>query len=280
MTMEDDYFGTSDEGPVIPVETELSADPQVFPGDAGMGVKPPPSNPGSHETRYAEWAQRRDKASMTRLVDGFAPTINSEITRYEGSRPLLRSKARVLVVRAVKSYDPSSGVKLNSWVVTNLKQLARYGKKQRDVHIPEVAARQSAIVDRATREFREDYNREPTDEELADELGMTPKRVADVRKMAVPSVASGQFDEIETADGDSSVSPAVVTPSQVPFAQDAVYMSLGSRDQTIFDMLTGSHGRPQVSAKDVAAKIGVSPAYVSARAKEIARQISEVANAY
>lgn len=244
------------------------------------GVEPPPRpKPASCDDAYAAWAADMSPANMTAVLDTLSPTINSEITRYEGSRPLLRSRARALAVRAVKTYDPSSGARLQSWVVTNLQPLSRYGKKQRDVHIPEVAARQAAIVDRATREFREDYGRDPTDEELADDLGMTPKRVADVRRMAVPSVAAGQFDEIATDDGDSSIAPGVVTPSQVPFAQDAVYMSLDDNDKFIFDALTGSHGTRQLSAKAVAATLGVSQSAISQRAKAIANQISEVANA-
>lgn len=243
-----------------------------------LGVSENAPRRSAHEELYDNWLKDKSRENMSRLVESFSPTINSEITRYEGSRPLLRSRAKALTISAIKNYDPSSGARLNSWIVTNLKQLSRYGKKQRDVHIPEVAARQAAIVDRATREFRDDYGRDPTDDELADELGITPKRVAAVRKMAVASVPAGQFDEIETGDGDSSISPAVTTPSPVPFAQDAVYMSLNNVEKEIFDSITGSHGRRQVPASSVAARLGISPARVSQIASSIANRISEIAS--
>lgn len=232
----------------------------------------------SYDDAYANWLRDKSPANMSKLLDAFAPTINSEITRYEGSKPLLRSRARVLTIKAVKSYNPMAGTKLQSWVVTNLKPLSRYGQRQRDVHIPEVALRQAAEVDRVTKELRDDLGRDPSDDEIADEIGISPKRVAKVRSMAVASVPTGQIDEVEGADGESAIAPGVVTPSKVPFAQDAVYMSLQPRDRLIFDALTGLHGKAQMSAKAVAAKLGVTPALVSQRAKSIAEQIAEVAN--
>lgn len=232
----------------------------------------------SYESAYADWLRDKSPSNMSKLLDTFAPTINSEIMRYEGSKPLLRSRARVLTIKAIKNFNPMSGAKLQSWVVTNLQPLSRYGQKQRSVHIPEVALRQSAEVNRVTEELKDDLGRDPTDEEIADEIGISPKRVANVRKMAVASVPSGQLDEVAGEDGDSSIAPAVVTPSQVPFAQDAVYMSLDDTDKMIFDSLTGSHGAKMVPAKVLAARLGITPAAVSQRANRIAQQIVGIAN--
>lgn len=233
----------------------------------------------SYESAYADWLRDKSPSNMSRLLDTFAPTINSEIMRYEGPKPLLRSRARVLAIKAIKSFNPMSGAKLQSWVVTNLQPLSRYGQKQRDVHIPEVALRQAAEVNRVTEELRDDLGRDPTDDEIADEIGISPKRVANVRKMSVASIPSGQLDEVAGEDGDSSIAPAVVTPSRLPFAQEAVYMSLDGTDRAIFDSLTGSHGARTVPARVIASRLGISPAAVSQRASRIAQQISEVANA-
>ena len=123
-----------------------------------------------------------------------------------------------------------------------------------------------------------DKDRIPTDDEIADEIGISPKRVARVREMSMASVPSGQLDEVAGEDGDSSIAPAVSTPSPVPFAQDAVYMSLDKTDRFIFDALTGSHGSAQLPAKTVAERLGITPAAVSQRASRIAQQIVGIAN--
>lgn len=230
---------------------------------------------------YAAWAADRTPENMTKLLDTFSNTINSEITRFEGSRPLLRSRARALAVRAVKTYNPASGAKLQSWVVTNLQPLARYGQRQRDVRSPEVALRQAAEIDRVTRELRDDLGRTPTDDEIADEIGISPKRVAYARSRAVASVSSGALDEVTMSNGDEgSVAPGVSQTDPVPFATEAVYMSLSPEDRSIFDAVTGSHGARQVPASAVAARLGMSPSSVSARASRIAGMIAEVADAW
>jgi len=229
------------------------------------------------EQAYANWLKDKTPENLSKAVEAFYPTINSEITRYSGPKTMLRSQAKILTVKALKSFNPMSGARLNSWVVTNLKPLSRYSNSQKDVKIPEVAARQAAAVNRAMNEFVDDYGREPTDEELADELGMTVKRVRDVRKKAVASVASSSFDEMD-GDDISASAPGVVTPSKIPFAQEAIYRELDSTDRFIFDSITGLNGAQKLPAKEVAARLGISPAAVSQRAKAIGDKIAYIVN--
>lgn len=230
------------------------------------------------EEAYAAWLRNKSPEGMSRVLDAFAPTINSEITRYSGPKNLLRSKAKVLAIRAVKTFNPMSGARLNSWIVTNLKQLSRYSIKQRDVHVSEDKARLAAEVDRVTRMLKDDLGRDPTDDEISDEIGISPKRVRDARSAAVASVASSYMSPEESGDDDSSSEPGVVTPSKVPFAQEAVYHDLTEADRFVFDALTGSHGVNRLSGAEVARRLGVSPAAVSQKASAIARKIEYVVN--
>lgn len=232
----------------------------------------------SGEEAYAGWLRDKSPANMSKVLEAYAPTINSEITRYSGPKNLLRSRAKVLAVKAVKSFNPMSGAKLNSWIVTNLKPLSRYSIQQRDVKVPEVAARQAAAVNAATMSLKDELGRDPTDEEIADETGMSVKRVKDVRAKAVASVNSGAFDDMGDGDDDFSGTPGVVEPSKVPFAQDVVYHDLSDTDRFIFDSATGMHGAERIPAVEVARRLGITPAAVSQRAKAIGRQIEYVVN--
>lgn len=228
------------------------------------------------DSAYAAWVKDQTPENMSGMLSALAPTINSEVTRYSGPQNLLRSRAKVLAVKAVKSFNPMSGAKLTSWVVTNLKPLSRYGIQQRDVKVPEVAARQAAAVNSATMALKDELGRDPTDEEIADETGMSVKRVKAVRSKAVASVNSGAFDDI--GDEDFSGTPGVVEPSKVPFAQDVVYHDLSDSDRFIFDSATGMHGAKRIPAIEVARRLGITPAAVSQRAKAIGRQIEYVVN--
>ena len=229
----------------------------------------------TYREAYDKWVQNQTPENMAGVLAAFTPTINSEIQRFEGPKPLLRSQAKILTMKAIRSYNPMSGANLNSWVVTNLQQLSRYGQRLRDVRAPELAIRRAAELNRVTKEMTVDLGREPTDEELADEIGINVQKIRKLREQTRASVNSSVFDNV--TDESAVHDPGVIQANQVPFASEAVYMSLNDRDKQIYDMRTGSHGSRQFSAGDIAARLGVSGAAISQRADQIARQIAGLA---
>lgn len=229
----------------------------------------------TYREAYDKWVQNQTPENMAGVLSAFAPTINSEIQRFEGPKPLLRSRGKILAMKAIRTYNPMSGANLNSWVVTNLQQLSRYGQKLRDVKAPEMAIRRGAELNRVTQELTDSLGRTPTDEELADEIGINVAKIGKLREKTRASVNSSAFDQV--SDDSESFDPGVIQTSQVPFASEAVYMSLNDRDKLIYDMRTGSHGSRQYSSGDIAARLGVSGAAVSQRADQIARQIAGLA---
>lgn len=230
------------------------------------------SSPSPTDSAYAAWAASPTPENMKALLDDLDPTINSEIQRFSGPKPLLRSRARALAVGAVRSYDPASGAKLRSWVVTQLQPLARYNNRLKPVYAPEDAARKSYAVARARESFVDEYGRDPTDEELADAVGISVQRLRKVQQMTPAVVNEPQ----ETGD-DVSPDYAIYDTNPVRAAADAVYGDLNERDRRIFDLRTGSHGSGTMSGQDVASLLKVSPAFVTQRANAIAGRIVDAA---
>lgn len=226
---------------------------------------------------YAIWVKDQTPENMSNVISALAPTINSEILHYSGPKSLLRSKAKVIAVDAVKHFNPMSGAKLSSWVTTNLKQLSRYSIQNRDIKIPEIAAQQAALVNATTEELKSELGRDPTDAELADELGIPEKRIAYVRSKAVASINSSKFDELDD-DTPPPSSLGVIQSDIVTFAQEAIYRDLSERDKYIFDAITGLHGKNKQSAAELSKNLGVSPAAISQRAKFIGDQIKYIVN--
>ncbi len=234
-----------------------------------------PKGNDSYSRAYNAWVVSRTPEAMAGLVDAFMPTVNAEIMQYSGSKELLRSRGRYLVTQAVKSYDPMSGTRLNSWVVTNLRQLSRYGKRLRPVRASEAMIRNAAELDSVERRLEDDLGRRPTDEELTDETGWSAKTLAEIRKSSVASVNGGAFGEDD--EGDGAAEPGLVRPSSVPFATEAVYLSLDDRDKAIFDGKTGMHGKDQVSGESLADMLNLTPAAISQRSSAIGKSIAEMA---
>lgn len=235
-----------------------------------------PKGQDSYSRAYNKWVVSRTPEDMAGLVDAFMPTVNAEIMQYSGPKELLRARGRFLVTQAVKSFNPMGGTRLNSWVVTNLKQLSRYGKRLRPVRASEAMLRNAAELSSVEKRLEDDLGRKPTDEELTDETGWSEKTIAEIRKSAVASVSGGAFGEDDEGEG-SAAEPGLVRPSRVPYAAEAVYMGLDDKDKAIFDGKTGMHGKKQVSGSSLADMLNITPAAVSQRSSAIGRDIAEMA---
>lgn len=234
-----------------------------------------PNGNDSYSRAYNEWVVSRSPEAMAGLVEAFMPTVNAEIMQYSGPKELLRSRGRFLVTQAVKSYNPMSGTRLNSWVVTNLRQLSRYGKRLRPVRASEAMIRNAAELASVEKRLEDDLGRKPTDAELTDETGWNAKALAEIRRSSVAAVNGSAFGEDD--EGDGTAEPGLVRPSPVPYAAEAVYQSLDDRDKTIFDGKTGMHGKEQVSGTSLADMLNLTPAAVSQRSSAIGQRIADMA---
>ena len=235
-----------------------------------------PRGQDSHSRAYNKWVVSRSPEDMAGVVDAFMPTVNAEIMQYSGPKELLRSRARFLVTQAVKSFNPMGGAKLNSWVVTHLKQLSRYGKRLRPVRASEAMIRNAAELSEVEKRLEDDLGRKPTEDELVDETGWSKKTISDIRKSSVASVSESMFGTDDEGEGTRS-EPGLIRPSSLPYAAEAVYMSLDDRDKAIFDGKTGMHGKKQMSGSSLADMLNISGAAVSQRASEIGRSIAGMA---
>lgn len=235
-----------------------------------------PKGQDSHSRAYNAWVVDRTPENMAGLVDAFMPTINAEIMQYSGPKELLRSRARLLVTQAIKSYNPMSGTRLNSWVVTNLKQLSRYGKRLRPVKASDEMVRNSAELASVERRLEDDLGRKPTDEELVDETGWSKKTIDKIRKSSVAPVYGGVFGGDDEDEG-APYEPGMVRPSRMPYAAEAVYMGLDDRDKSIFDGMTGMHGAKQTTGSSLADMLNVTPSAISQRSSAIGKEIAEMA---
>lgn len=235
-----------------------------------------PKGNDSYTRAYNAWVVNRTPENMAGLVDAFMPTVNAEIMQYSGSKELLRARGRYLVTQAVKSFNPMGGTRLNSWVVTNLKQLSRYGKRLRPVRASEAMLRNAAELAAIERRLEDDLGRKPTDDELVDETGWSAKTIGEIRKSSVASVSGSSFGEDDEGEG-ASAEPGLVRPSKAPYAAEAVYMGLDDKDKAIFDGKTGMHGKTRSSGSSLADMLKISPAAVSQRSAAIGRDIAEAA---
>lgn len=223
---------------------------------------------------YEQWVRDPTPDNMGKVVRALTPVINSEIQRYSGPKPMLKARAKSLAAGAVRSYDPSKGAHIRSWLVTQMQPLARYSQQLKPVQIPEVANRQAAEVNRVRQQLSDELGREPSHIELADYTGLNPKRIKKLQEMVKPVIMESSFDVAE--DSERSL-PGTTSTNTVNVSEEMVYESLDERDKMIFDLKTGKHGRTALANQEIARRLGVTPALISQRTSQIAGQISDLA---
>jgi DNA-directed RNA polymerase specialized sigma subunit len=213
--------------------------------------------------------QQGDKAAASELLKELQPTIDSALRRYAGDDKAYLTQARMLALDAVKTYDPNKKAALSSHVFTNLQRLQRITAQRGNlVHVPENAALQRRVVDRAKNAYEMDNGVEPTVEELADMTGLSQDRIHKLSQYV------GVTSESMTTDdkGDSLYSKE---SKALELYDRYIYDDLDRIDKKIYEWSTGYGGAPIIDRASMAKKLGISQAAVSQRATKISNKFNQ-----
>lgn len=223
------------------------------------------------EPDYAEafnaWKAAPTPATSGAVLKAVRPVIDAAVRSYGGPNPgpLLTSRARRLVLDALPAYDPTRGP-LRAHLDGQLRGLRRAAAEQAQViHVPEQVRLDQHHVFGAETRLRDALGRDPTDAELADATGLSARRLAHIRK-ARDGVPEGALKV--PGGGGEEYAPAVADADDDAWTR-FVYGGLAPTDQLILEWTLGLNNKPVLSGREVAAKLGVTPAAVSQRKARI-----------
>src|SRR3979411_2413215 len=99
----------------------------------------------------------------------------------------LISEGNIGLMKAVERFDPAKGGKLSTYSAWWIKQAIKraLANQSKTIRLPIHVVDKLFHMRKATVKLQEVLGREPTDEELADELGMSAKKVAQFRTAAI-----------------------------------------------------------------------------------------------
>lgn len=227
---------------------------------------------------YSEYLAQPNPKTTQALIQKLSPVITKAVKTYGGdvNDPVLRAKAKVLAIEALNKYDPKKA-KLSSYLLVHLQALRRYSaKRNMIVSIPERLGMERQLLYRKEQELEDELGREPTDEELADALGISIKRIQKIRML--PSVVSeSTLLNVNTEDEESVYDPEVVDlrdSGKLAWRQ-VVYNSLDPRDKLIMEHTLGMNGKKILDGKQLARRLGVSEAYISQRKQKIQEMLND-----
>ena len=226
---------------------------------------------------YDAWKAKPGPDTNAAMLKALHPTIEGAIRTHVGEpNPLLVSRARVMALQGLGSYDPKRG-RLQSHMYNHLLGLKRANRKQTTIlKVPERVQLDKYHLGNAEQELRATLGREPTDDELADHTGFNPDRIAKVRSYQ-SGLSEGMYEDMQAA-GTGFSGGAVKMPGAVPQAshwQSIVYDELDDHHKKVMEYAFGLNGRKPLQNQQIAAKLNRSPGAISQAKARIQAMLDE-----
>ncbi|MBN2506684.1 MAG: sigma-70 family RNA polymerase sigma factor [Verrucomicrobia bacterium] len=234
------------------------------------------------EVDLAARIRKGDKRAREQMIKANLRLVVKIAHDYEGfGLPLLDliSEGNIGLMKAVERFDPSKGGKLSTygswWIKQSIKRAL--ANQSKTIRLPVHLVDKISKMRRLAMKLQETFGREPTDEELAEEMGMSSTRVAQMRTAAIRPASldapigdedSNNFSEIVQDESADTPYEQLEDKTVTHMLQDMI-TTLDPREATILRYRFGLDGGSERTLEEVGEKFGVT--------RERVRQIQNIA---
>jgi RNA polymerase primary sigma factor len=234
------------------------------------------------EIQLAARIKKGDKKAREHMIKANLRLVVKIARDYEGiGLPLLDliSEGNIGLMKAVERFDPAKGGKLSTygswWIKQSIKRAL--ANQSKTIRLPVHLVDKISKMRRTALKLQEMLGHEPSDEELADEMGMTALRVRQMRMAAVRPASldapigdddSNNFADVVEDENATSPYDNLEDKTVTGMLQDMV-KHLDTREATILRYRFGLDGGSEKTLEEVGVKFGVT--------RERVRQIQNLA---
>ena len=234
------------------------------------------------EVELAARIRRGDDAAREHMIKANLRLVVKIARDYDGlGLPLLDliNEGNIGLMRAVERFDPAKGAKFSTYSAWWIKQSMRraIANQSKTIRLPSHVVDKLSVMRRASLKLQETLGREPTNEELAVEVGMPARKVARLREASIRPASLdmpiGDDDSSRLADivpDERSVNPyqRLEDQTMLELLRELV-TKLEQREERILRFRFGLDGGPERTLEEVGKRFGVT--------RERIRQLQNVA---
>ena len=167
------------------------------------------------EIALAKRIKKGDRKAREKMITANLRLVVKIARDYEGlGLPLLDliNEGNIGLMKGVERFNPRKGAKLSTYASWWIKQciMRALANQSKTIRLPVHVVDKVAHIRKAEVKLREAFDRDPTDQEVADHLGLNPRRIQQYRDASKAPVS---LDAPMGADEPKQISEVVADPN-------------------------------------------------------------------
>jgi RNA polymerase primary sigma factor len=234
------------------------------------------------EIELAAKIKKGDAAARERMINSNLRLVVTIAHDYANlGLPLLDliSEGNIGLTKAVERFDPAKGAKLSTYAMWWIKQSIKraLANQSKMIRLPVHLGDKIAKVRRVSLQMSDELGREPTDDELGEEIGIASEKVARLKSVGIRpaslDAAIGDDDSTEfgemIGDEDAQTPFELLRDKNLRGEVNGLIEVLDSREKKIISQRFGLDGGKPKTLEDVGKNFGIT--------RERIRQLQNIA---